>query len=178
MWRQLNEEERQKLMVQYKGGAYLLRFLLGFWLLFISIYYLIGIKGAVESIVGKDYFTGIGTLVVLIILGLFFYGIPIRILKKQGTEEIKALNSGNAFMGEAVFLSAGYDIRAGNTGGNKFKYYAIIRLIDEYGNAGGECKCRSIGDLKNKCREGEIISVLKVVKDSGEEYLCMKKNEL
>lgn len=178
MWRQLNEEEKQKLMAQYKGVVYLLRILLGFWLLFISLYYIGGIKGAVEEIISGQYAAGIGTMAVLAILGIFFYGLPIRILRKQGTEELSALNSGNVYMGEAVFLSAGYDIRSGNAGGNKFKYYAIIRFIDAYGCAGGDFKCPSIGDLKNKCREGEIISVLKVVKDSGEEYLCMKKNEL
>lgn len=173
MWRRLSEEEKTTLMANYKAGAYVVRFLMGFWLIFVSLVYLEGIKTSIESILAQKYLEGIGPMIAGIVLGLFFYGIPIHFIRTTGAEEIKALKHDMVFLGSAIYVDGGQSFR-GRIRGRRSRRYAIVKLVDEWG-AGRQIQCRAIGALKRTCREGDRITVLKVVSDKGEEIIAMKK---
>lgn len=174
MWRKLNEEEKHNLLVNYKFGAYIVRFLMGAWILFVTISYFMGICTAVETITRGDYFSGIGSIVAGVIGAVFFYGIPIFLICKVGTEEIKVLKNDAIYIGEALFISGSYSHRS-KQAGRAVRYLARVKLIDEHGNAYKQVECRSIGNLRNSCKEGDRITILRLVKPAGDEMVAMKK---
>ncbi len=174
MWRKLNEEEKRNLAANYLVGTYLLRFLLGIWMLFVTIGFFFGIKSALEAMSQGDYFAGVGSLIAGAIGGIVFYGIPIVLLRKIGTEEIQALREDEVYLGEALFVSGHYSHRSKQPG-RVIRYYAKIQLLDAYGKVVQEVECRSIGNLRSTCRVGEKITVLKVAKTSGDELIAMKQ---
>ncbi len=174
MWRKLNEEEKRNLLANYKFGAYLLRFLLGTWMLFVTIGYVSGIRTAIVTIAQGDYFSGIGSIVGGAIGAIFFYGIPILLIRNVGTKEIKVLENDEIYIGEALFISGSYSHRSKHDG-RSIRYLAKIKLFDEWGNAYQQVECRSIGNLRGTCKEGDRITVLKLAKPSGDELVAMKK---
>lgn len=173
MWRKLNEEEKRNFTVNYLFGVYLFRFVMGAWLLFVTVGYLFGIPSAFDAIARGDYFSGVGSLIAGTVAGIVFYGIPIILLRRIGPEGIQALKEDEVYLGEAFFVSGTHSYRSKKLGRGT-RFFANVRLIDEYGNATQEIKCRSIGNLKTTCKVGEKIAVLKVVKASGDELIAMK----
>lgn len=174
MFRKLSEEEKRNIMANYILGAYLIRFLMGAWMLFVTIGYVNGIKKAVEEIAQGNYFSGIGSMIAGVVAAIFFYGVPIVLIRIVGTEEIKLLKNDEIYIGEAFFVSSSYSLRSRERG-RSTRYFAKIKLIDEWGNAYSQKECRSIGNLGTTCREGDRITVLRLVKPTGEELVCMKK---
>ncbi len=174
MWRKLNEEEKSNLMANYLVSRYALRFLLGIWMLFVTIVFFFGIKSAFEAMAQGDYFSGVGSLIGGAIGGIVFYGIPILLLRKTGTEEIQALKEDEVYLGEALFVSGHYSHRSKQPG-RVTRYFARIQLLDAYGNVVQEVECSSIGNLRSTCRIGEKITVLKLAKASGDELIAMKQ---
>jgi hypothetical protein len=174
MWRRLNEEEKKNLLANYQFGAYLVRFLMGGWLLFITIVYIFGIQNAVESLAQGDYFSGVGSMLGGAMAAILLYGIPILLILRVGTEEIRLLKNDEIYLGSALFVSGGRSIRVLQKD-RAVRYFAKVKLLDEWGNACQQIECRSIGDLRRSCKEGDRISVLKIPKMSGDELISMKK---
>lgn len=175
MWRKLNEEEKQVLSANYKFAAYIVRFMMGAWLLFLTIGYISGIRGAIESIMQGDYFSGIGSIVAGAIAAVMFFGIPILLIRNVGTEELQLLKDDDVYIGSALFISGRRSSR-GRKG--RMRYFAKVNLLDEWGNACSQVECRSIGNLQNSCKEGDRITILRIPKADGDELVAMKNNML
>ncbi len=169
MWRRLNEEERKNLMGNYKLGAYLVRGIVIVWILFVSIAWFAGMKDAIKSIMEGSYFPGIATAVFGTAVTALFIWIPLWISKHIGWQEIHALDSEEAYLGYALFVSGKRSQR-----NDKIKYYATVKLLDEWSNPCEQIECRSIGNLRASCQPGDRIVVLKIVKPEGEELIAMK----
>lgn len=173
MWRRLSDEEKKNLLANYQFGVYLVRFLMGAWLLFITIAYISGIRSAVRNLAQGDYFSGIGSMVCGAIAAILLYGIPIWLIRRVGTEEIRLLKNDEIYLGTALFVSGGRSIRTLQKN-RAVRYVAKVKLLDEWGNTYGQVECRSIGDLRRSCKEGDRIMVLKLSKSSGDELIAMK----
>ena len=174
MWKKLNEEEKRNLLVNYQFGAYIIRFLMGAWLLFVTIGYVSGIRNVADAISGKDWFTVFVSIVGGVLGGIFFYGIPVWVIRNVGTQEIKMLKNDEIYLGEALFVSGTYSYRSKRKG-RSIRHLAKIKLLDEWGNTRGQVECRSIGNLRATCREGDRITVLRLAKPDGDELVAMKK---
>ena len=172
MWKRLNEEEKRNLMVNYKLGAYIVRFLMGAWLLFLTVGYAFGIQGAIDSIGRGDYFSGIGSIIFGTIAGIIFYGIPIVAIKKIGTEEMKALKNDEVYWVDAIFISSR---RSFSNRKRPARYLATVNILDDWGNVYKQIECRSISNLRNSCKAGDRITILRLVKENQEEFLAMNK---
>ena len=176
MWRKLNEEEKQILSANYKFGAYIVRFMMGAWLLFVTIGYISGIRGAIESIIQGDYFSGIGSIVAGAIAAVMFFGVPILLIRNVGTEELQLLKDDDVYIGSALFISSRRSRKNGMKG--RVRYFATVNLLDEWGNACSQVECRSIGNLQNSCKEGDRVTMLRIPKADGDELIAMKNNML
>ncbi len=160
-------------MANYKLGAYIVRFLMGAWLLFVSIGYFSGIRTAVGALCRGDYFSGIGSLIGGAVAAVLLYGIPIWAIRSVGTEEIRLLKHDEIYIGAALFVSGSFSRRSRQSG-RVVRYLARIKLLDEWGNVCGQVECRSVGNLRNACKEGDRITVLRLAKSEGDELVAMK----
>ena len=175
MWRKLNEEEKQILSANYKFAAYIVRFMMGAWLLFLTIGYISGIRSAIETIMQGDYFLGIGSIVAGAIGAIVFFGIPIWAIQNIGTEELRLLKNDDIYIGSALFVS-GRRSKRGKKG--RTRYFAKVNLLDEWGNAYNQVECRSVGNLRNSCKEGDKVTIIRLAKADGDELIAMKENML
>lgn len=173
MWRRLSAEEKRNLMANYKFGAYLVRALMGAWLVFLTVGYLSGLRTAITSVAQGEYFSGIGSIIGGAVAGIVLYGIPVWVIRSVGTEEIRLLKNDEIYIGSALFLSGTYSGKVSKMG-RAVRYRAKVKLLDEWGNAFRQVECRSIGDLRRSCKEGDRITVLRLSKPEGDELVAMK----
>ncbi|MBE6146784.1 MAG: hypothetical protein E7168_00455 [Firmicutes bacterium] len=175
MWKRLDDEEKRNLMANYKLGAYSVRFLMGAWLIFLTFGYISGVEGAIISISEGNYFSGVGSLVGGVVAAIFLYGIPIFAIKKIGTEEIRALKNDEVYYGQAFFVSGRRKLQKRD---RPARYVAKVNILDGFGNIYKQVECRSIGNLRILCKEGDRITVLRIVKENEEELIAMKSKLL
>lgn len=162
------------MLANYQLGAYIVRFLMGGWLLFVTIGYISGVRDMLKAMEQGDWVSVIVGVIGGVIAGIFFYGVPIWMIRNIGTREIQALKSDEIYLGEALFVSGTYSFRSRRMG-QSIRYLAKIKLLDEWGNARKQVECRSIGNLRATCKEGDRITVLRLVKPDGDELVAMKK---
>ena len=174
MWRKLSEEEKRNLLANYQLGAYIVRFLMGGWLLFVTIGYVSGLRNVMVAMGQGDWFSVFVGVVGGVIGAVLFYGIPVWVIRNIGTQEIQALKNDEVYLGAALFVSGTYSFRSRRMG-QSIRYLAKVKLLDEWGNTRGMVECRSIGNLRTTCREGDRITVLRLAKPDGDELVAMKK---
>lgn len=167
MWRKLSNEEKSTLLANIKLGTYVTRFVLGIWLIFVSLYYISGIKEACNSFTSGNTLNGVAILFGMALGAIVFYGIPIYLFVTGGTD-LKLLESDEAYIGSAFYISSYHtNLRSGR----RKKYVATVKLIDEYGNAYQKVECESVGDPDKYCKEGDRVDMLRI----GDRLLCMPK---
>lgn len=171
MWRRLSDDTRNMFLGTYKFEAYLIRITMGIWILFaISIEWIL-INDMCIYIAKHDILniiTGVFGIAFIFLMGLF---LPVHFIRTTGTEEIKALQSGEALVADGFFVSS----RKVYRGKRKSKYYeTTVRIIDEYGNAFQTVTCRSIGNMGNSCKEGDRVLILMPNLSRCDELICMK----
>lgn len=87
MWRKLTSDEQTMLLANYRFGAYMLRFVMGLWLVFITLYGTEGVKQLLENLRSFNYAGSIGVVLGLCVVGLCIY-VPCYLIRNIGTEEI------------------------------------------------------------------------------------------
>lgn len=144
-----------------------MRFVLGVWLIFVSLYYMGGIKEISNSFTTGNTLNGIAILFGMAIGAIVFYGIPIYIFITGGND-LKLLEGDEAYMGSAFYVSSYHtNLRSGR----RQKYIATVKLIDEYGNAYQKIECESVGDPDKYHKEGDRIDILRI----GDRLICLPK---
>lgn len=170
MRRKLSEEEKTVLLANYKVGTYLTRFLLGGWLIFVSLYYLAGVKEVINNFTSGKSLVGMGIIFGMVIGAIVFYGIPIYFLCSTGNQ-LKIIENNETYIGSAFYISSYHT----NRGSGRRQYYvATVQLIDEYGNAYQTVECEAIENPQKYCKEGDRVEILYI----GDRLLCLPRRML